>query len=224
MIARATAILAILVVGYAAPARAQGGGPGRIEFAVGAIWTGAASMGTQAANETQANGSPRALFSSATELASAPGIEARAGLRITRRLEAEAAGSYTSPTLRVTTSADAESAAGITATERVQQFSIGGAAVWYVREPASGARTFPFATVGAGYVRQLHEAGTLGQSGLLYDVGGGVKQLLVVRGSRRVKTIGVRADIRARVRPRVLAVDDRTHVSPMLGASLFVRF
>jgi hypothetical protein len=39
-----------------------------------------------------------------------------------------------------------------------------------------------------------------------------------------LRGVGIRADVRARVRPRAIALDDRAHISPELAALLFVRF
>jgi hypothetical protein len=220
----AVAVLAVALGGASRLFAQTNSAAGRVELAVGATWTGRAAMGQQAANETQSNGAARALFSSASELGSAPGMEARVGVRAARRLQIEANASYGVPQLRVTTSADVESAAGVTATDRLQQYTLGAAAVWLVPIERLGPRTVPFVTGGAAYVRQLHEGGTLAQSGRLFDVGGGIERLLAARAGRRVKAVGIRGDVRARVRSSSVTIDGRAHAAPIVGGSLFVRF
>jgi len=67
------------------------------------------------------------------------------------------------------------------------------------------------------------QPGTLAQTGTMFDVGGGVKRVLMTR-SGTLTGVGLRADIRARTRSRSLALDDRAHVSPMIGVAPFMRF
>src|SRR5438105_2295089 len=171
-----------------------------------------------------ASGSISASCSSSTALASATGLEARIGVRVLRRLEAEVVGSYATPSLVIQTSADSESASGVAAKERLRQFTIHGAAVWYVPTRRAGARTAPFVTAGVGYLRHVHENDVLLVGGTVYEAGAGIKQLLVSRDRRRLKGVGVRADVRAVARAKGVAPDGGTHVSPAVTASLFVRF
>jgi hypothetical protein len=92
----------------------------------------------------------------------------------------EAEGAYVKPELRIAVSADAESAAPVTATETIQQFTIGGDLVWYLPVHRWSSRLAPFAIGGAGYMWQLHDPATLVDTGSSYHVGGGV----TLRGGR----------------------------------------
>jgi hypothetical protein len=84
---------------------------------------------------------------------------------------------------------------------------------------------FPFVTAGGGYLRELHEGGTLAQTGKVVYVGGGARIPLVSRQARqRLTQLGVRADLRALVRSGGVTLDRQSHVSPAVAASLFVRF
>jgi hypothetical protein len=113
----------------------------------------------------------------------------------------------------------------VTATETVQQFTLGGNVLWYLMESRRPSRRFaPFAMAGAGYLRQLHEQGTLLATGRFYQVGGGVSGLLVSRRHFHTTGVGVRADVRALVRSKGVAFDDGSRVSPAAVAALFVRF
>jgi hypothetical protein len=222
---RAVAALAVALALRASPVRAQPLiEPGRVEIGIGPQWTGHAALGSRNANETTGSGSPFTLFSSSTDLASAAGLEARIGVRVLRRLEAEVVGSYATPSLVIRTSADSEGAPGVAAKERLQQFTIHGAAVWYLPAWRAGTRTAPFVTAGVGYLRHVHENDVLLAGGTVYEAGAGIKQLLVSRDRRRLKGVGVRADVRAVARAKGVAPDGATHVSPAVTASLFVRF
>jgi len=222
-IARRCALAMLLASGSAMPAAAQTPPAGRIEIAIGPTWTGGASMTPLSVTETQAGGTPRTVLTIARDWTSTIGVESRIGVRIAPRLDLEAAGSYARPQLNVTTANDVESASPVTASDQLQEYAVGGAGVWFLRPRGADTRTQPFVTAGLAYARQLHQPGTLAQTGTMFDVGGGVKRVLMTR-SGTLTGVGLRADIRARTRSRSLALDDRAHVSPMIGVALFMRF
>ncbi len=217
-----TLVLAAWLAG-ASPAAAQEPKTPRVEVAIGAAWAGGVSMASLSATETEANGAARPLVNLSRELTGSAAIEARVGFRMTSRLDVEAIGTYARPQFRVTASGDVEGAPSLTAPEQLQEFTVGGSASWFLVRRDGEARLLPFLSAGVAYARQLHETATLADSGAIVEVGGGVKRVLRA-GTGRVKALGVRADLRARVRPESLSLDGRTHVSPMLGASLFLRF
>ncbi len=195
---------------------------GRFEIAVGVAWTGSLSLGSVAATET----SPSAgftLFSTSTELAAAPGVEARVGVRLTPVLEVEGSSSYAQPRLQTAVSGDFENGAPVTASDALHQFTVDGAVVANITRWRIGSRATPFALAGAGYLRQLHEGGTLAVTGQTYFAGGGIKYLLASR-PHGLKGVGVRADVRALARRKGVAFDTYLHTSPVVAASLFVRF
>jgi hypothetical protein len=217
------AMVGVALVTAADRAAAQTFGPGRFELAVGPQWTGGSSNGTHDATETQFDGSPLRLFSTASERGSAAGLEARVGVRLTRRLGVEATGTYTAPQLRVRVTRDTEGAPDTTAAERMQLVSVSGAVVWALTKRAD-PRTFPFLTGGAGWVRELHENDTFIVAGQQAYGGIGLERLLRTRERRRVKALGIRGDARVIVQSKALNVDDRVHAAAALTASLFVRF
>jgi hypothetical protein len=198
--------------------------PGHVELAIGPLWVGRQALGSGDANETTSAGGSLPLFGTSTELSSATGLEARVGVRLSRAFEAEASGTYATPQLRTQISNDVEGAGPVTATEVIKQFTIGAGVVWYVRPPRSASRLAPFATAGAGYLRQVHESGTLVETGRFYQFGGGVKYLFGSRPGSRLKGIGARIDVRALVRQQGVAFDAGRHLSPAAAASLFARF
>ena len=223
-----TAGLALIIVSTIAvtAARAQSSAPqpGRFEVALGSLWVGHQALGSNNANETTSAGGSQKLFGTSSELAGAAGFEGRVGVRLRRSLEAEGEASYAKPPRRIAISGDIESAAPATATETIQQFTVGAGVVWYLPGRARPTRVAPFVMAGGGYLRQLHESGTLVETGRFYQFGGGVKYLLVSHPTRPLKGVGVRLDVRALVRSKGVAFDSGHSTSPAIGASLFVRF
>jgi hypothetical protein len=219
--------VAFLLVGtalHALPASAQAASPpeSRFEIGIGGLWMGTESFGTKPATETTGSGAATPLFNSSSELAGAFGVEGRIGVRVLRSLVAEADASYLNPQLRIATSGDTEGAAAVTATETVQQFTVGGSALWYL--PGGHSQIAPFLMAGAGYLRQLHEQGTLVGAGRYYQVGGGVNLMLVSSRRSHTKGIGARVDARAIIRSQGIAFDGGSTTSPAVGVSAFVRF
>ena len=227
MIRVRTAALIVLAAAMLLPASsafAQADPPAyRVDVGIGVVGIGRQSLGDKATTETTASGDSLALFHAASELGGAPGIGAHVGVRVTRALVVEADASYVKPQLRIALSGDSEGAAAVTATEDVQQFTIGGGILWYlpVRTPP---RLAPFVTGGGGYLRQLHERATLVETGRYYQFGGGVSLLLVTGRHFHTKGIGARAEARAMVRARGVAFDGGSKTSPAAGVSMFVRF
>jgi len=206
-----------------AAAQSPPAGPGRIELAGGALWIGRSAIGAADANETTpTNGSLR-LFSTSSDLAGAPSADARVSVRLARAIAVDVETAYSRPELRVAISGDLENAAAVTAVEKIQQYMIGGAVVWYL--PVSRwPRLAPFVAGGGGYLRQLHDQALLVQTGRYYSLGGGVTYLLASRPDRWLKATGVRVDARAVVRRDGVAFAAGSHTAPSVGGSFFVRF
>jgi hypothetical protein len=222
-------IAAVVLAGAAllqAPAAfAQAADPpaSRVEAGIGVLWMGTQALGDAAVTETTPTGDARALFHTSSELGGAAGLGAHVGVRLTRRLVAEAEASYLRPPLRIAVSGDAEGAAPVTASEDVQQFTIGLGILCYLpvrRTP----RLTPFVTAGGGYLRQLHEAATLVETGRYYQIGAGASFLLVSGRYFHTKGVGARAEARAVVRAKGVAFDGGSNTSPAAGVSMFVRF
>ena len=207
----------------ASTAHAQAPGDrGRYEIGGGVTWTGHTSLGTAAATETSPSGR-FTLFSTSTEVMASAGIDVRFGVRVTPAFEIEAATSYTRPRLETAVSGDVEGAPSLIASESVRQYMVDGAIVWNLLRRRTGGNATPFVLAGAGYVRALHEGETLAASGQRYFAGGGLKYLLMSR-PHGLKGIGVRGDARVLAQRKGLAFDNRVHVTPTIGASLFVAF
>lgn len=213
---------------WALPARAQSPArvePGRIEVSIGPVWIGRATFAASDATETTGSGGTFSLFTASTELAAARGADAHVAVRVTRTIDAEVRGSYIRPELRARIDVDAETSnAPTVVTDAIEQYTVGGAAVWYPFATRLGARARLFVTAGAGYLRQLENGGVLIVTGRTYEVGGGLKFLLKSREAGRVKGIGARLDARAMVRARGVTLDTRAHFSPFVGTSVYLRF
>ena len=218
--ARAIVATVIILIVGGDSARAQSAGPGRFEFAAGPRWTGGLSLAAGDASETTSSGSAFRLFTTSTTLASATSFDARFGVRIAPRLQAQVSGDYGTPTLRINAGNDVEGAASITATERIQQFVVRGGVSWLLPRP----RRFgfaPFLTAEAGYLRELHDAQTLVQTGRVIEIGGGATYPFKSNGS---KEVGARIDARAVLRSKGAVLDDDVHVTPALSAGVYLRF
>jgi hypothetical protein len=219
--ARAIVATVIVLTAGGHGARAQSAvRPGRFEFAAGPRWIGGLSLAAGDASETTSTGTAFRLFTTSTTLASATSFDARFGVRLARRLEAQVSGSYGKPTLRISVSNDVENAAPITATERIQQFAVRGGVAWSL--PGLRRSGFaPFLAAEAGYLRELHQGQTLVQAGRVFELGGGASYPFTSSGS---KEVGARIDARAVLRIKGAVLDDDLHVAPALGAGLYFRF
>jgi hypothetical protein len=198
--------------------------PTRFEVAFGALWIGHQPLGTINANETVSDGSTTPLFSTTSDLAGVAGMDGRVGVRIARSFVAEAEASYLKPQLRIAISGDTEGAAPLTATETIQQFTVGGGVLWYVPNHGWSPRVAPFAMAGGGYLRQLHEQNTLVETGSFIQFGGGATYLLSSQPRFHTRGIGARVDLRAIRRSGGVAFDGGGRTAPAFGLSAFVRF
>ena len=229
MIRRRIVALAIGLTAAASPRQAMAQAPstpapGRIEASVGGVWMGHQALGETSANETTGTGTSLKIFTASTDLGSARGVEGRIAVRLWRSLAAEVDASYAKPPLTITLANDIENAPSVTAAETMQQLTVGAGVVWSLPQRFATARLAPFAMAGGGYLRQVHEDGTLIETGRYYQFGGGVKYLLWSRPRGILNAAGARLDARAILRARGVAFDDRGHASPAVGASVFIRF
>jgi hypothetical protein len=196
----------------------------RLEAGVGVIWIGSESIGARTATETTGAGGTASLFTTSSELGGAAGFDGRIGVRLSRSLVAEAEASYLKPQLRIAISGDTEAAAAVTASETIQQFTVGGNVRWMLPGRRWSPRLAPFVLGGGGYMRQLHDQATLLETGHFYQFGAGVETLLKARRRFPGRGVGARADVRAVIRGKGIAFDGGSKASPAAGASVFVRF
>ena len=200
------------------------GPPGRFEVAAGTLWSAPVSMGAADATETTGNSMPFRLFSSESSLASAIGLEGRIGVRVGRALRIEGSATHATPTRRTRIRADVEGIPDITLEETVNRWTIEAALVAFLTRWRFGTRTVPFLSVGAGYLRELHEGDALVETGLTYQGGGGVNITLTQRTGARLKSAGVRVGARAVVRPGGGIFENPVRVAPIADVSLYLRY
>jgi hypothetical protein len=210
----------------AAPAFAQSSAAPayHLELGAGVIWVGREAIGTRTATESTGAGGTASLFNTSSELGGAAGFDGRIGVRLSRSLVVEAEASYLKPQLRIAISGDTEGTAPVTASETIQQFTIGGNVRWMLPGRRWSPRLAPFVLGGGGHMRQLHDQATLLETGHFYQFGAGVETLLRARRRFPSRGIGARADVRAVIRGKGIAFDGGSKTSPAAGASVFVRF
>jgi hypothetical protein len=187
------------------------------------VLTGTALGSQQADLRTATAGQPYRLFSSRTRMSAAPIVDLRVGLPVSPRYGIEGHLSYGHPEIRTALSSDAEGAPDLTAVERIDQYLIDGGLV-VALDQWSIAGLHPFATVGGGYLRQLHEGLVVIEEGRVFFVGGGAKHTIHMRRRGLIRGVGARADGRINRLSGGIHIDDsvRRHVS--VSGSLFVVF
>jgi hypothetical protein len=181
----------------------------RIEIAVGVGLFAGASVGDADADlrgNSQSSSTLR-LFAADAQFEPAAALETRVAWRFTSRFAAEVHAMRVGQDLRVSVTADAEGAPAITVAERVDRYVVDAGLLVQLDE-LRVAGWVPFAVAGAGYLRQLHEGGTLVEEGHVYHAGAGVKRSVLVRRGRFLDGIGVRGDARVYVFSQALAGDD----------------
>jgi hypothetical protein len=195
----------------------------RLEVVFGAGWLGGAGLGNGDASLRARGGGEFALFSTDSRFAGAPVLEARIAYALNRRYGVEARFGFSRPELRSSISGDVEGAPPISVAERVDQYAIDGAAIVMLDGMRLG-RVIPFLSVGAGYLRQLHEGRTLIEEGTVYHAGGGVKHWLFVRERGFLKAAGLRGDARVYILSGGIAQEDRPRPHGAASGSVFVTF
>lgn len=195
-----------------------------LELSVGAGFIAGTSLGSQDANlRTATANQPYRLFTSSSHTSTAPIIDLRAGVSLTRRYGVEAHAAYGHPELRTALSSDVEGAPSLTAVERLDQYLIDGGVVIGL-DQWSVAGLHPFAAVGGGYVRQLHQDLVVIEEGGVFYAGGGVKHGLVSRPRGFFRGLGARADVRLNLLKGGINFNDGVHPQMSVSGSLFVVF
>ncbi len=221
----ARVLLALVCVAGPASAQSADNRPvRRVEVTFGGGWFGGAHLGEADAN-LRANTSPPQplrLFTTDTRIAGAPALEATVGFAFNRRWGVEGGVARSRPELRSSISADREGAPALTVFEQVDQYLFEGRLVIMLDEIRLGQRTIPFATAGAGYLRQLHEGHTVIEEGLAYQVGGGLKHWLLARDRGVIKAAGARIDARLYLLTGGITFDDGPRPQGAVSGAVFV--
>ena len=223
MIARVS-LIAALVLLIGSTAGAQTDPPlHRLQLGAGVGFFGGAALGDADANLRTATADPFRLFATSTEQAGTIGLDLRAAVDLTRRFGVEAHTLFARPDVRTSVTNDAENAPAVDAVEQLDQYLIDGGVVIRLNELRMG-EWVPFATAGAGYLRQLHEGLTLSEHGHLFYVGGGVRRALLVRPKGFLRGLGVRGDVRLDILSDGITIEDKSRKHLSASGSLFVVF
>lgn len=196
---------------------------GRFEVAAGARWIGTTKHPSVFADQQTLSGGSRPLFVSRSQLDGSVGPAAVFGVRLSGALTAEAAFAYNPSQFVTRISDDAEGVADTSIGVPLRQFLIEGGVRVAPRGWRRGALA-PFASGGAGYLRQLYDGRTLIANGHLYYLGGGLYYERASGRPSRVKGTGLRADLRAVMLRDGVAPDSGGHVAPSIVLSAFARF
>jgi hypothetical protein len=219
-----TALITVLVVLTAATARAQTDPPlRRVQLGAGVGFFGGATLGDADANLRTSSGDPYRLFATSSRQAGTIALDLHAAVDLTRRFGLEAHTLFARPDVHTSVTDDAESAPSVDAVERLDQYVIDGGVVIRLRELRMKSWE-PFATGGAGYLRQLHEGLTLSEDGHLFYVGGGVRRVLLLRPKGLLRGLGARGDVRLTILSGGITIEDETRNHFSASASVFVVF
>jgi hypothetical protein len=222
---RGTALVIGLFLCAASPARAQSEPPlHRLQLAAGVGFFGGASLGDVDADlRSGTSGDPFRVFATSSRLVGATVLDLRASVDLTRRYGLEAHALFGHPELQTTVTNDVENAPSVTAVERLDHYVIDGGVA--IRLPELAMKGWvPFATAGAGYLRQLHEGLTVTEEGQVFYVGGGVRRTVLSRTRSLLRGLGARGDVRLNVLIDGIAIEDKARRHLSASASLFVVF
>jgi hypothetical protein len=212
-----TGVLVPGAVGVAAQTASEP--TGRLHIGVGAGWLGGAALGEQPADLRAPSGGPYRLFNSETDLRPTGSFEARLGVDLTRRFGVEGRAAINKPELRTVVSSDAETTGSFTIVEGIDQYVFDGGILFRFD---MWAGLTPFASAGAGYIRQLHDQQELVETGLLYYVGGAFTHALFSRPQGVIRALSVRADLRLNVFS--MELDENSRAQGSVSGSLILTF
>jgi hypothetical protein len=213
---RLLAAAAVLAVSSTASAQ--------VTISGGLDWGGSYDVGGSTAQlRTNAPGAappPFTWFTVDSQMAGAFGGQLRVGYAITRRITVEGAAALSRRRIAFDVTGDNETGFQSLEGESVHHYLFEGTAMWHL-PLARSPRLVPFASGGAGYLRQLHQDRTLVETGQIYHAGGGLQYWL--RGRRdSARGFGVRGDLRMNVRHNGIDFENATRVYPSLSVLLFV--
>jgi hypothetical protein len=195
---------------------------GSLELGGSAFWIGGSDLGIATAEETEnrtGSSSTITLFDTSGRLRSAFGIGARVGFNLTSTIAVEGELIYSRPTIVVSISNDFENAPDVDLeSSSLHEYFIDGGVVLHLDGLRFSNRGVPFVSASAGYLRQLTDERLAVETGQVYQLGGGFKQLV---GER----FGVRLDVRVGFRKGGLSFDEGDRRAFfLLGGSGFVVF
>jgi hypothetical protein len=194
----------------------------RTEIGGGVQWLTGVRFNDVNANETAFGGVTRTVFTSSTSLDQAVCPEARFVVGLTSWIDAEGSVAFGRSHLTTTITQDPE-AANATASESVTLYLLEGGVAARLTRWHRGRMT-PIASVGAGYLRQLHAGQTFIQSGPTAYAGGGLRLPLNDDAVSGWKSAVLRLEVRATILTAHTTLDNSTHVLPAVVGGLLFHF
>jgi hypothetical protein len=195
---------------------------GSVEVGGGGMWAPGfdlPSLDAQLSRAAQTDGF--ALFATDGKIRGFPGAHARVGLYVTSTLSVEGGLRYSQPSLSYDLSLDAESAEDETATETASHYVFDGSLLFHLTGASfAGRRGVPFVSIGAGYVRELHEGNELVVTGNEIHATAGVKYWFG-SGSRR---FGLRGEVGLSSRQKGLDAEEARRLLPLALAGVTFLF
>ena len=220
----------MVAVAFPAAAAAQGyvrrdvPRKGSIELGAAVVWSGGFDQGSVSAEETRNSTtdlSPFVLFTTDSRTEAATGALGRVGVYLSRAFSVEGGVEYSRPRMSIRLANDAESAADVTATEKLTRIIIDGSGVFHLTGLSfNGGRDVPFLRGGWGYVRELHEKNEVIDTGSELHAGGGLN-LWFGKGKHRT---GFRFDGGVMFRRNGADAPDKRRTLPTAGASFVYLF
>lgn len=196
----------------------------RVTVSAGVVWAGGYDVGGSAAqlrgNGTGPTATPFTLVTSDSEFTTAIGPEVRVGFSLTPRLTVEGGAAVSRPRVGVRIFGDAEAPSQELPGEQLEQYVFDGGVTWQLPIDAGG-RLAPYATGGAGYLRQLHEDRMSVETGRIYYAGGGARYWL--RGGHgKMMPVGLRGEFRINLRRDGIDFEDKMRAYPSFSVFLFL--
>ena len=213
-----------MLMGMPATASAQSRPSSRsFELGAEALWIGGSVVGESQATETRNQTGPAdrlTLFEVDARMRSAPGLDAHIAYSVTPTIAIEGGFTYSRPSVATSIANDFEGSPDLRLSDSpLQQYFADGGIVFHLTRLPIGPME-PFLAASVGYLRQVTEGRVSVTTGRIYEIGGGLKQVLTPR-----RRIGLRVDARLGVRDGGLTMG--THQRRpffMAGAGTFVVF
>ena len=224
-------VLSILIAGSQSAVLAQSRGPaqspGRLELGATVEWFGPSDLGdrtpTLVGNPAERS-TPLPLFTTNGQQNPAVGLGALLGWRLTRRVTIQGGFTVGWPGIELTTTDDVEREGETTSEGRLTEYLFDGGVLIDIGTIANTWKWRPFVSGGGGYLRQVHDGGTVIESGSVFYGGGGVKYRLRATPARRVKSVELRLQGRLLIRDGGFSLDDGSRASLNVGAGLVAAF
>jgi hypothetical protein len=217
-------VLSILIAGSQSAVLAQS--PGRLELGATVEWFGPSDLGdrtpTLVGNPAERS-TPLPLFTTNGQQNPAVGLGAILGWRLARRVTIQGGFTVGWPGIELTTTDDVEREGETTSEGRLTEYLFDGGIVFDLGTGNTG-KWRPFVSGGGGYLRQVHDGGTVIESGSVFYGGGGVKYRLRATPARRLKSVELRLQGRLLMRDGGFSLDDGRRASLNVGAGLVAAF